>query len=68
MNDATVSDLLIQTSISTKNQLIALSDSSWKYFRDTGRITGSYIIFYQRGQIYHGKQVPVPVAQSSAES
>ena len=44
------------------------SDSSWKYFPDTGRSTGSYIIFYQGGPIYHGTNVPGPFAQSSAES
>ena len=43
-------------------------DSSWQDFPDTGRITGSYIIFYQGGPIYHGTHVPEPVAQSSAES
>ena len=31
MNDAHVSDLLIQASIKTENQLMAFSDSSWKY-------------------------------------
>ena len=44
------------------------SDSSWQYCPDTGRITGAYIIFYQGGKIEHGTHVPVPVAQSSAES
>ena len=34
----------------------------------TGRSTGAYIIFYQGGPIDHGTHVPVPVAQSSAES
>ena len=42
------------------------SDSSWKYFPDTGLITGSYIIFYQGGPIDHVAHVPGPVAQSSA--
>ena len=40
MNDAPVTDLLRQASIKTENHLIAFSDSSWKYFLDTGRITG----------------------------
>ena len=43
-------------------------DSSWKYFPDTGRSTGVYIIFYQGGTIDHGTHVPGLVAQSSAES
>ena len=44
------------------------SDSSWQDCPDTGRSTGAYIIFYQGGTIDHGTHVPVPVAQSSAES
>ena len=46
MNDAPVTDLLIQASIKTENHLMYFSDSSWKYFPDTGRIIGAYIIFY----------------------
>ena len=68
LNDAPVTDILRQANIKTKNHLMDFSDSSWKYFTDTGRITGVYIIFYQGGQIYHGTHVPGPVAQSSAES
>ena len=45
-----------------------LSDSSWKYFPDTGKSTGAYVIFYQGGTIDCGTHVPVPVAQSSEES
>ena len=44
------------------------SDSSQQDYPDTGRSTGAYIIFYQGGTIDHGTHVPVPVAQSSAES
>ena len=44
------------------------SGSSWQDCTDTGRSTGAYIIFYQGGPIDHGTHVPVPVAQSSAES
>ena len=47
---------------------MAFSDSSWQYFPDTVRSTGAYIIFYQGGTIDHGTHVPLPVAQSSAES
>ena len=53
-------------SIKTENQLMDLSDSSWQDCPDTGRSTGSYIIFYQDGKIEHGTHVPVPVSQSSA--
>ena len=47
---------------------MAFSDSSLQDCPDTGRSTGAYIIFYQGGLIDHGTHVPVPVAQSSAES
>ena len=45
-----------------------LSDSILQDFPDTGIITGSYILFFQGGPIYHCTHVPGPVAQSSAES
>ena len=61
-----LSDLLIQASINTENQLMGFYDSSWQYFTDTGRTIGAYIIFYQGWTIYHGKHVPGPVSQSSA--
>ena len=41
INDALVSDLLRQPSIKNENQLMDFSDSSWKYFPDTGRSTGA---------------------------
>ena len=47
---------------------MAFSDSSWQDCPDTGRITVEYIIFYQGVPIEQGTHVPVPVAQSSAES
>ena len=68
LNDATVTDLLRQANIKTKNHLIAFYYSSWQDCPDTGRSTGAYIIFYQGGPIDHGKHVPGPVPQSSAES
>ena len=67
LNDALVTDLLRQANIRTKNHLMAFSDSSWQDCPDTGRSKGAYIIFYQGGPIDHGKHVPGPVAQSSAE-
>ena len=63
-----LSDLLIQSSINTKNQLMAFSDSSWQDCPDTGRSTGSYIIFYQGVTIDHGTYVTGPVTQSISES
>ena len=67
MKDATLSDLLRQANIKTKNQLTTFSDFSWKYCPGTGRSTGAYIIFYQGRPIEHGTHVPVTVAQSNAE-
>ena len=63
MEDAHLSELLRQTNIDTKNQLMAFSDYSCKYCPETGRSTGAYIIFYQGGQIKHGTEIPGPVAQ-----
>ena len=68
MNDAPVTDLLRQDTIKTENHLMDFSDSSWQDCSETGRITWAYIIFYQGGPIDHGTHVPVPVAQSSAET
>ena len=42
--------------------------SSWKYFPDTGRSTGAYIIFYQGGRIDHRTHVAGTVSQSIAEN
>ena len=66
LNDLTVTDLLKQANIKTKNHLMAFSDSIWQYCPETGRNTGAYIIFYQCGPIDHGTHVPEPVAQSNA--
>ena len=68
INDALVSELLIQASIKTENLLIDFSDYSWQYCSNTGRSTGAYIIFYRGGTIYHGTHVSGPVDKSSAES
>ena len=46
---------------------MALTDSSWKYFPDTVRSIGAYIIFYKCGPIDHFTHVTGPVSQSSAE-
>ena len=68
LNDAPVTDILIQANTKTKNHLMAFSDSSWQDCPDTGRSTGEYVIFYQGGPIDHGTHVPGPVAQSIAKS
>ena len=57
MNDALVSDLLRQAIIKNENQLIDFSDSSWRYFPDTGRSIGSYIIFIKVGQLTMAKML-----------
>ena len=68
MKDAPLSDLLRQSNIKTEHQFMVFSDSSWQNFPDTGRSTGSYILFYQCGPIDNGTHVPGPVAQSGVES
>ena len=67
INDAHLSDLLIQDSIKTENQLVSFSDYSCKDFPYTGRSTGEYIVFYQCGSIDHGTHVPGKISQSIAE-
>ena len=57
MNDAPLSDLLRQAIIKTEKKLMDVSDYSWQYFPDSGRIKGAYIIFYQGGPIDHGTHV-----------
>ena len=66
INDSPLSNLLRQDIIKTKNHLMDFSDSSWQDCPDTGRSTGSYIIFYQGMPIDHVTHLPGPVAQSSA--
>ena len=53
MKYGTLSELLRQANINTKNQMMVLSDSSCKDCRDTGISTGAYIIFYQGETIDH---------------
>ena len=67
MNDTPLSGLSRKAIIKTKNQLMDLSQSSWKDCPDTGRSTGAYIISYQGGTIDHGKHVPGTVDKSSTE-
>ena len=52
-----------QANIKTENQLMSLYYSSWKYFPDTGKSTGVYMIFYQGGPIDYVKHVPGRVAR-----
>ena len=65
MKDADLSELLRQANIDTNNQLMTFYYSSWKYFPDTGRSTGAYMIFYQGVPIDNGTRVTGTVDQSS---
>ena len=47
---------------------MAIVDSSWQDYPDTGGSTGAYIILYQGGPIDHGTHVPGPISQYNAES
>ena len=66
MKDALLSYLLRQSNIKTEKQLMALADSSWKYFPYTVIITGAYMIFYQGGTFDQGTHIWGPVSKSSA--
>ena len=68
MKYVTLSDLLRQSIITNKNQLMAFSDSSWQYCTDTGRSTGAYINFDQGRPIANGTHITGPVVHSSEES
>ena len=68
MKDTTLSDLLRKSSIKTEKKFMSFSYSIWKYLPGAGRSTGYIIIFYRGGTINYGTHVPVPDAQSSAES
>ena len=47
---------------------MVFSDYIWKDLPNTGRSTGSYIVFYQGVPIDHFKHVSGPVTQHSVES
>ena len=68
MIDANLYDLLRKANIKIENQLMEFFDYSQKYFPETGRSRGEYIIFYQGGPIDHGTYVLGPVPQSSVDS
>ena len=68
MNDAPLSDLLIQYIINTKNKLMVFSGSGCQDCPYTGRSKRPYIIFYQCGTIDHCTHFPGPFSQSSAKN
>ena len=61
IEDAPLSELLIQARIKTEKQLMVLYGSNWQYCPDNGRSTGAYIVFYQCRSIDNFINVPVPV-------
>ena len=68
IEDALLSEILIQASIRTEKQSMVFSAYICKDCQDTGISTGAYVVFYQGGAIDHCTHVPGPVSQSSAES
>ena len=51
LNDATVTYLLRQANIKTKNHLMAFSDYSWQDFPDTGEVQEHTIFSIKVGQL-----------------
>ena len=51
MKDSPLSDLLRQASIKTENRLMVFSYPRWQDSPDTGRSTGSYMIFIKVGKL-----------------
>ena len=68
IEDVPISDHFRQARIKYDNQLTVFSGFTWQYFPDNHSSTGAIIVFYQGISIDHCKNVPVPVAQYSAES
>ena len=68
IEDSAVHELLCQNDITDKHNMFGMCDSSWQDCVDTGRSTGSYMIFYQGGLVDFSTFVPVPVAMSTAEA
>ena len=66
IEDATISDLLMQASINTDYQLMVFYYSRWKGFPDTGRSIGENIFFFHGVPVDHFTHVPGPVAKSSS--
>ncbi|MGH7954439.1 MAG: reverse transcriptase domain-containing protein [Gloeomargaritales cyanobacterium] len=68
LQDAPVTKLLQDNNITPRRDLFSFSDSSWQDCPDTGRSTGSYLVFYQGGVVDHSSFIPEPVAMSSGEA
>ena len=68
MEDSPVYDILRKEKIDPAHNFFGMHDSSWQDCPDTGRSTGSYLIFDQGGVVDFSTLVPSPVAMSSAEA
>ena len=68
MKDKPLSGLLRHANIKTENQLMVFPDYSSQDFPDTGKSTGSIIIFYQGGPNDYGTNFLGLVVKSSQES
>ena len=68
IDDSPLYALLRQSRIQTENQFMLFFDSIWQEFRDNGRSTGSYIVFYHGVKIDNCTHVPGPVDQYIADS
>ena len=53
IDNAFLSDILKQANINTETRLMVFSNSWWQDCSVNGRSTGTYIVFYKVGPIYH---------------
>ena len=67
-NESPLCKMLKENGLSTNNELVTFSDSSWQDDIDTSRSTGSYIVIYRGGIVDHSSNLPEPIALSSAEA
>ena len=51
MNDAPLSDLLIQASTNTESQFMDFSNSSWKYFQKLAEVQEHILYFINVGKL-----------------
>ena len=63
IEDAPLSDLLIQAIINPDNQFMVFSDYKWQDCPDTGTSMGAFIVFFQGGTIDCCTHVTGPVDQ-----
>jgi len=68
VEDWLVYEILKHVKIDPIHDIFGIHDSSWQDCPDTGRSTGSYLLFKQGGVVDFNTFVPTPVAMSSAEA